>query len=403
MAVIVKEAMPKFRRLVDGSSPDFYDKHVVTAKKYCERVKQRGEGDAASQHYAKPLDRDPGHPSYFEHVYGMLNILKAMPIPPGAHVLEVGCGPGWITEILMGLGYAVHAIEPSEDFIEIAKNRIITAKQHYRISEATPVAFHCTTIEDCDLPDGSMDAVLFFDSLHHVIDEDKALAQCHRILRPGGILGISEAEWIPGNRGLEVFLYQAMEKYGALESPFTAEYLDYLLRKHNFEDAVRYFSVNGLFPCSIGNVPIGSLSQERSNKIVAFKPFSSPTTKDVSARTEAQITILNAQIDKSIQSITVKVKLVNTGDTVWLHSVLLSDRGGFVTVPLFSRLENGQRIEAEPRARLPWNVRPGEEVVLDLTFLLPEGSGDRIWAVDMIDEELFWFSDRGTIPAVVRT
>jgi ubiquinone/menaquinone biosynthesis C-methylase UbiE len=399
----MNEAVPKFRRLVDGSSRDFYEKHVMTAKKYLERVAVADKEHGVSNHYAKPFDRNPGHALYFEQVYSLLNLLQAMHIPPRACVLEVGCGPGWITEILMGLGYIVHAIEPSEDFVEIAQNRIMTAKQHYRISEVAPVTFHTTTIEDCDLPDESMDAVLFYASLHHVANEDEALAQCNRVLCPGGILGIYEWAWVPGDRALEAALWEAMEKYGALESPFTAEYLDYLLRKHNFTDAIRYFTVNGWFPCHGGDVSLGSLSQERNNKIVAFKPHSCPTTRELSARTQAQITILDAQMDKAMPSVKVKVKLVNTGETVWLHSVPIRERGGYVTVPLFTVLENGQKLEGQPRACLSRNVKPGEEIVLDLTYVLPEGTGDRIWAVDLIDEMLFWFSDRGTKPAVVRT
>jgi hypothetical protein len=44
----------------------------------------------------------------------------------------------------------------------------------------------------------------------------------------------------------------------------------------------------------------------------------------------------------------------------------------------------------------------GEEVVLDLAFRLPVDSFEDTWHLDLINEDVFWFSSRGTRAAAVR-
>ena len=110
---------------------------------------------------------------------------------------------------------------------------------------------------------------------------------------------------------MEHLLHQEMEKYGALENPFTVEYLDYLLRKQGFVNIVQYFSVNGLFPVDTGNRTVQSVSQDSLSAFVAFKQFLSPTTRVTSARTSPQIEVLTARIEKSFLFLSAKLKLVN--------------------------------------------------------------------------------------------
>jgi hypothetical protein len=40
--------------------------------------------------------------------------------------------------------------------------------------------------------------------------------------------------------------------------------------------------------------------------------------------------------------------------------------------------------------------------VLELEFFFPEGYESREWRVDLVNEGLFWFSQRGTTALVVR-
>lgn len=56
-------------------------------------------------------------------------------------------------------------------------------------------------LEDLAQEDGASDGILCRASLHHVVDEEAGLAQCFRLLTPGGVLGSSEGAWMPGHRG----------------------------------------------------------------------------------------------------------------------------------------------------------------------------------------------------------
>jgi hypothetical protein len=63
--------------------------------------------------YFKPCDFAPGNPNYYHEVYQVLDLLEEMDVPPRGRILEVGSSSGWVTEILLGLGLEVDAIEPS--------------------------------------------------------------------------------------------------------------------------------------------------------------------------------------------------------------------------------------------------------------------------------------------------
>lgn len=334
----------------------------------------------------------------------MMNLLRAMAITPSGRVVEVGSGPGWITEILLALGYEVDAVEPSEEMIAIARDRVAQARRHFRLGETPRAGFHAEPLETCSLPGASYDAVLFHASLHHVIDEERGLAQCFRLLRPGGVLGVSEAAWIPGDRRLEDELEEEMRRSGTLENPYTAEYLDFLLHKHGFVEIRRYYGVNGLFPAGMGDRRIAEVAASRPldhNILTARKPSPyAATTLDQGARTEAGIEILDSALERPAGTARLKVRLVNQGETAWLAE---APRVGWVSVAL-RRGEPGSpgSLEGESRHRLPRNLEPGEELVLSLTFQLPEGSFDGPWLLDLVSEGLFWFSRHGSRPAAVR-
>lgn len=367
-----------------------------------EFVSRRSEADL-NWLYRKPYDGNAGHPVFFEEMYGVMNLLRAMAITPSGRVVEVGSGPGWITEILLALGYEVDAVEPSEEMIAIARDRVAEARRHFRLGESPRAGFHADPLETCSLPDASYDAVFFHASLHHVVDEERGLAQCFRLLRPGGVLGVSEAAWIPGDRRMEDELEEEMRRSGTLENPYTAEYLDFLLRRHGFVGIQRYYGVNGLFPAEMGDrriAEVAACGPRDYNVLTARKPSPyAATTLDPGARTEAGIEVLDSSLDRPTGTARLKVRLVNRGETVWLAT---APRAGWVSIALRRGEPGGPGFtEGAPRHRLPRDLAPGEELDLSLTFHLPEGSFDGPWFLDLVNEGLFWFSRQGSRAAAV--
>ena len=48
--------------------------------------------------FTKPFDRSRGHASFFFPMFQVLNMLRALQLEAGAQIMEVGSGPGWVTE-----------------------------------------------------------------------------------------------------------------------------------------------------------------------------------------------------------------------------------------------------------------------------------------------------------------
>lgn len=102
----------------------------------------------------------------------------------GARVADVGCGDGALARVMARDGARVVAIDPG-------------AAQIVRARAAAPAEgawYLCARGEALPLADGCLDAVVYFNALHHVpvADQAAALAEAARVLRPGGLLYVQE-------------------------------------------------------------------------------------------------------------------------------------------------------------------------------------------------------------------
>lgn len=105
---------------------------------------------------------------------------------PDMEVLEIGCGTG--STALLHAPYVKHirAIDFSANMIAIAQGK--ADDQHI-----DNVTFEQATIEDLDIPDQTLDAILGLSILHLLKDKEAAIARIHRMLKPGGIFVSSTA------------------------------------------------------------------------------------------------------------------------------------------------------------------------------------------------------------------
>lgn len=102
----------------------------------------------------------------------------------GARVADVGCGDGALTRLMARSGARVIGIDPGP-------------AQLARAREAPPAdaeTYVCAGGEALPLPDGCLDALIYFNALHHVpVDaQGAALAEAARVVRPGGLIYIQE-------------------------------------------------------------------------------------------------------------------------------------------------------------------------------------------------------------------
>jgi len=118
-------------------------------------------------------------------------VLAALDLSPGDDVLDIGSGPGFLVcemGAAVGPNGSVTGIDPSESMLSIARERRLTdgsAPVQFRPGSATPLPF----------PDGSFDAVTSTQVYEYVDDIPAALAEAHRVLRPGGRLLVLDTDW----------------------------------------------------------------------------------------------------------------------------------------------------------------------------------------------------------------
>jgi SAM-dependent methyltransferase len=386
--------IPKHKRFLTDN-PMAYKNAIDAAESYVSKLEP---GEIGWLH-SKPYDPTLGNPQYFRLMFDLLNILQTMKMPVHARILEIGSGPGWVTEILLMMGFSVDAIEPSADLIAIAQERCSGLTTHYRHPAPPKVRFHQTTLEEIELDDRCFDAILFFDVLHHVVNEEIAFEKSFRFLKPGGCLGIAEGAWHPDFKTLEQALILEMAKFGTLENPFSAEYIDYLLTKSGFIGIERYVGVNGFFSQNQLSQPLRNFSAgplAGSNNMIARKPDNNghyPSCTDFNFKTDAQIKILSGGIDIAARTAFLVIDISNTGETLFdnqaaqIGHITLALRQGVPGTRLF--------LEAKERHLLTKTLIPGGTVGMELTYTLPPCVSLENWELDMVAEGVFWFSCRG--------
>ncbi len=384
----------KLKRFLTDN-PVEYKKAIEAAELYASKMSE----DGIRWLYRKPFDANLANDVYFRLMYELLNLLKVMRLPCRGKILEVGSGPGWITEILLMLGFSVDAIEPSADLIQIAQERCDALGEHHQYNEASSrVRFHQTTLEEVKLEDGSFDGILFFDVLHHVVDEEIAFEKSFRFLVPGGCLGIVEGAWHPKFKELEQQLLREMKEFGTLENPFSVDYLDHLLEKFGFVDAARYVSVNGFFSAGQLSQPLKNFASSPLNvvnNLTARKPFNDkyPECYHLDFQTNAHIELLSGEINPKTRKALLRIRLNNTGTTLWNCD---RSKKGHVTVALRHGIPGtASFLEASERHPIPQTIIPEKTLDLTLPFNVPSNAPLDNWELDLICEDFFWFSSHG--------
>ncbi|RIL05383.1 MAG: SAM-dependent methyltransferase [Proteobacteria bacterium] len=98
----------------------------------------------------------------------------------GGRALEIGCGRGVGTELILDVfgAQAVDAFDLDPRMVALARRRLRERAPRVRqwVGDASAIA----------APDARYDAVFDFGIVHHVPDWRRALAEVHRVLKPGG-------------------------------------------------------------------------------------------------------------------------------------------------------------------------------------------------------------------------
>lgn len=135
---------------------------------------------------AQRLDKQYAAPSLMEQ---RRRTLEALKLVPGERVLDVGCGPGYLTlEMAAQVGPSGHVdgIDTSQPMLDVAAARC-AAHPHIglRFADATELPY----------ADASFDAVAVVQVYLFVPALERALAEVARVLKPGGRAVVVDTDW----------------------------------------------------------------------------------------------------------------------------------------------------------------------------------------------------------------
>lgn len=119
---------------------------------------------------------------------GCGNPLAVADLHPGETVLDLGSGGGGdvlLSARRVGPTGRVYGLDMTDEMLELARRNAAEAG-------AANVEFRRGQIEDIPLPDASVDVVISNCVINLSTDKPAVFAQMHRVLRPGGRVGVTD-------------------------------------------------------------------------------------------------------------------------------------------------------------------------------------------------------------------
>ncbi len=153
--------------------------------------------------YSSPFN--PWNSDFTVYLIGLFGaVAPILRVTRGQTIIDSGCGYAWSTEWLFRSGFNAIGVDICRTYLDIGIARIGAFRPHLVVGD----------VEHLPLVSAGADAILAYESFHHVPDRPRAMASYDRVLRHGGRVVLAE----PGgaHEDAEVSV-AAMEKYGILE------------------------------------------------------------------------------------------------------------------------------------------------------------------------------------------
>jgi ubiquinone/menaquinone biosynthesis C-methylase UbiE len=142
------------------------------------------------------LEFDESLVAQLEELYSKRDVLRrralvreALAAQPGERILDIGCGPGfYVAELLEEVGDegSVTGVDSSPAMLAVAARRA---------EGRGNVEFHEAGATSLPVEDASFDRALSVQVMEYVPEIPAALAEIHRVLRPGGRVLIWDVDW----------------------------------------------------------------------------------------------------------------------------------------------------------------------------------------------------------------
>lgn len=357
---------------------------------------------AAGEVPDKPF-HDPGEAPF--HLYRLGLALSALRLGPRDEVLDFGAGTCWTSALLVRMGIRTACLDVSPAALEIGRRALSSVPRPFTDPEPELRVYDGRRFP---FGDGRFDAILCYDAFHHVPDPREVLGEMHRVLKPAGRVvfcePVSEHEESGPSR-IE------RQRYGVLEQEVDLPGLEAAARDAGFAELVRKpypilpdetLPGPGLWSHLSWGMEqgvwtwldrVGVFFLKRS----ADEPLDSNHPGLLRAAIEPGIDRLRVAAGAALA---LPARVVNRGDTLWLADE--HPRGGHVTLGCQLLDAEGRLLDRDwCRTPLPRPLPPGAAAELESTLTAPRDPGRYGVKLDLVDENVCWFEERGSAPVTV--
>ena len=208
----------------------------------------------------------------------------------GRDVLEAGCGEGYGADLLAGVARRVVAV----DYDEAAVAHVRARYPRVEVMQAN--------LAELPLPDASVDAVVNFQVIEHLWDQGQFVRECHRVLRPSGLLMVSTPNRITFSPGRDT----PINPFHTRE--LNADELTELLVDAGFAQVTMYGLFHGPRLREMDARHGGSIIDAQIARALADTAWPPELAADVAAVTTADFDVNTDDIDDSLDLIAIAVR-----------------------------------------------------------------------------------------------
>ncbi len=153
--------------------------------------------------YSSPFN--PWNTSFTLYLITLLgNVYPLLDLKKDDVLIDSGCGYAWTTEWFHRSGVDVIGVDICRTYLEIGIERMGASRPHLVVAD----------VENLPIRDGIADAVMAYESFHHLPNRQAAMRSYDRALKPGGRVALAEPGAAHEDAQVSV---DVMEKYGILE------------------------------------------------------------------------------------------------------------------------------------------------------------------------------------------
>jgi len=326
--------------------------------------------------------------------------LNALNLFNGAQVLDFGAGTGWTSRYLAQMGCNVHGLDISNSAILIAeemKNKLPL----YGVSVGE-LKFGTYDGFKINSKDSFFDRILCFDAFHHVLNQFEILKEFSRVLKPGGLIVLSE----PGpNQSRTVAAQSEMRNFKVIEDNIVIEDIENLSKQVGFKDfqvaiynpIPNFFSVaefNYILKDNPSEIIKPTLQFMENIRLIRIKKDG---TELLTSRSPES---LRYHLSGAVDNFQISLQISNVGESVWPKSGIevgavnivmhLSNENHTITDFDFKRFDLGDK-----------EIFPGQTLELVLPIDLRDIPASHV-EIDLVSEHITWFYLLGNKPLFIQ-